>query len=105
MPDAGDAQVCGHSVLHQLAAARRKLGYCPQASALPGALTGREVLRLYARLRGVPPGLLEAAIASILRRLDLTDSADKSVLLLSPFEFAPWGLNGRFANATVKRRM
>ena len=32
---------------------RRSLGYCPQFDALNSLLTGREHLRLYARLRGL----------------------------------------------------
>lgn len=38
VPDAGDALVCGRSLLQQPAAARQLLGYCPQArcaAALP----------------------------------------------------------------------
>ncbi len=49
LPDAGDALVGGHSVRRALGAARRQLGYCPQFEALPGAMTGREVLAMYAR--------------------------------------------------------
>lgn len=52
-PDTGDALIAGHSVLTQRSAARRSLGYCPQFEALPSAMTGREVLHMYARLRGV----------------------------------------------------
>ena len=77
LPDAGDAYICGESVLRSLAAARRKLGYCPQFSALPGALTGREVLRMYARLRGVPPSGVEAAVQTLLKRLDFIQYADR----------------------------
>jgi hypothetical protein len=52
-PDSGDALVGGLSLLRQPAAARQLLGYCPQASALPAQMTGREVVRLYSRLRWV----------------------------------------------------
>ncbi|KAK9842270.1 hypothetical protein WJX81_003820 [Elliptochloris bilobata] len=77
-PSAGDAMVAGHSVVRALAAARQQLGYCPQANALPGALTGREVLWMYARLRGVPPARLGAAVERLLRRLDLAEYADRA---------------------------
>lgn len=57
LPDAGDALVGGHSVRRALGAARRQLGYCPQFEALPGAMTGREVLAMYARwARGLATG-------------------------------------------------
>ena len=89
-PDAGTASIQGHSVITNLPAARKRLGYCPQFSALPGGLTGREVLRMYARIRGVPVGLIEASIQSLLDRLDLVPYADRLVSyssLLSPFSF------------------
>ena len=49
LPDQGDARVAGHSVVRHRSRARRQLGYCPQFEALPGALTCREVLHMYAR--------------------------------------------------------
>ncbi len=53
-PSGGDALVNGASVLTDLPRVRRSLGYCPQFDALDPLLTGREHLRLYARLRGLP---------------------------------------------------
>ena len=47
-PDSGDALVCRHSIVSELPAARQKMGYCPQFDALPGAMTGSEVLTMYA---------------------------------------------------------
>ncbi|BDA45751.1 probable ATP-binding cassette sub-family A member 3 [Coccomyxa sp. Obi] len=76
-PDEGDAFVAGHSIRSQLAAARQQLGYCPQFSALPGALTGREVLRMYARLRGVPSAHIERTVEDLLQRIDLAEYADR----------------------------
>ncbi len=67
-PDEGDAYVAGFSVLSQLAAARQLMGYCPQFEALPGAMTGREVLHMYARLRGVPEGRVLAEATHLLAR-------------------------------------
>lgn len=49
----GDALVNGNSILTQLQKVRKSLGYCPQFDALNPLLTGREHLRLYARLRGL----------------------------------------------------
>ncbi len=77
IPDVGDAKVCGLSVSHHTASARQNLGYCPQFSALPGALTGREVLWMYARLRGDVPGPIPFTVDSLLSRLDLTQFADR----------------------------
>ncbi len=52
-PTSGDALVNGASILTDLPRVRRSLGYCPQFDALNPLLTGREHLRLYARLRGL----------------------------------------------------
>ncbi|EFJ47840.1 hypothetical protein VOLCADRAFT_43193, partial [Volvox carteri f. nagariensis] len=76
MPDAGDARVAGFSVRKQLAAARRQLGYCPQFEALPGAMTGREVAAMYARLRGVPEPYVAGLVSYLLKRLGLEGAAD-----------------------------
>jgi ABC-type multidrug transport system ATPase subunit len=53
------------------------MGYCPQFNALPGALTAREVLWLYARLRGVPARYIPGVVAALLDRIDLTQYADR----------------------------
>ncbi|GIL83990.1 hypothetical protein Vretifemale_12715 [Volvox reticuliferus] len=76
LPDAGDARVGGFSVRTQLAAARRQLGYCPQFEALPGAMTGREVVAMYARLRGVPEPYVDELASYLLRRLGLEGAAN-----------------------------
>ncbi|GIL59335.1 hypothetical protein Vafri_14231 [Volvox africanus] len=75
LPDGGDARVGGFSVRTQLAAARRQLGYCPQFEALPGAMTGHEVVAMYARLRGVPESYVDELASYLLRRLGLEGSA------------------------------
>ncbi|CAN8021897.1 unnamed protein product [Ixodes persulcatus] len=51
---AGDAFVDGYSVVHKPQEVSKRIGYCPQHDALPEFLTGREVLTLYARIRGIP---------------------------------------------------
>lgn len=48
-PDRGDAVLGGSSITHATSAARQLLGYCPQFEAVPGAMTGREVLAMYGR--------------------------------------------------------
>ncbi|GAX84392.1 hypothetical protein CEUSTIGMA_g11814.t1 [Chlamydomonas eustigma] len=54
-PDQGGrALVGGFDVVSNRSAARQAMGYCPQFEGLPAALTARELLSLYARLRGVP---------------------------------------------------
>lgn len=48
-------------------------------SALPGQMTGREVLRMYARLRGLPEVSVEAVAQQLLQYLGLQQYADRLV--------------------------
>ncbi len=50
-PSAGDCEILGHSVRHDVAAARRSLGICPQQNVLFGTMTVEEHLVLYASIK------------------------------------------------------
>jgi ABC-2 type transport system ATP-binding protein len=52
-PSAGDLLVCGHCVRTQTVDAKRKLGFGCAPEQLPGLLTGRQCLEVYANARGV----------------------------------------------------
>lgn len=82
-PDAGDAFLWGHSLLTEQGAARRCLGYCPQFNALPPQMTAREVLHMYARLRGMPSRFVRPVAAGLLKRLGLQQYADRAAGSLS----------------------
>jgi Cu-processing system ATP-binding protein len=62
-PTAGRVRLLGEDPASGAFAARRRLGYLPENVAFNGALTGRETLSFYARLKGegteTVPGLLE----------------------------------------------
>jgi Cu-processing system ATP-binding protein len=55
--------------------ARRRLGYLPENVAFNAALTGRETLAFYARLKQIKP----ATAWPLLDRVGLTDAADRRV--------------------------
>jgi len=62
VPSAGDILVCGHSVRTQTVDAKRKLGFGCAPEQLPGLLTGRQCLEVYANARGlerIDPDVLE----------------------------------------------
>uniref|UniRef100_A0A182QNS7 ABC transporter domain-containing protein n=1 Tax=Anopheles farauti TaxID=69004 RepID=A0A182QNS7_9DIPT len=61
----GNAWVAGYSLRTELPAVYQRIGYCPQFDALLDDLTGRETLRIFARLRGIP----ECSIGTITERL------------------------------------
>ncbi|WP_432195853.1 ATP-binding cassette domain-containing protein [Streptomyces sp. bgisy027] len=74
-PDAGSARVAGHDLLRDPAAVRRSIGVTGQYASVDGDLTGRENLRLFARLHRVR-GPAERA-AELLDRFGLTEAADR----------------------------
>lgn len=47
------------------AAARRHLGFLPESVAFHNAMTGRELLAFYARLKGAPPAANDALLAEV----------------------------------------
>ena len=53
-PNGGHANVGGHDIMKDTIAAQRALAYLPQRPSFHPRLTCSEVLRFYARLRGVP---------------------------------------------------
>lgn len=62
----GAIDICGHAIASDTAAARAKFGMAVDPAALPGLLTGRECLQLFARTRGlgeVPAATFELAEA------------------------------------------
>lgn len=56
---------------------RQRTGYCPQFDALIDLMTGREMLRMYAALRGVPYKAIDPLIEDLMQSVLLTEHADK----------------------------
>src|SRR5262245_50505966 len=64
-PSAGEVRVCGRSVLSEPLDARRQLGFACAPDQLPGLLTGRQCLEVYAaakQLAHIEPEVLELAV-------------------------------------------
>src|SRR5690606_14619669 len=78
-PDAGSARVAGHDLVREAAAVRRRIGVTGQDTSIDGDLTGRENLRLFARLHRVDRAAARAAAraAELLERFGLTEAADR----------------------------
>ncbi|MFF7980906.1 ATP-binding cassette domain-containing protein [Streptomyces sp. NPDC007901] len=74
-PDAGSARVAGHDLVRDAAAVRRAIAITGQYASVDGDLTGRENLRLFARLHRVR-GPNDRA-AELLDRFGLTEAADR----------------------------
>ena len=80
-PDSGDVSVCGYDVIHQSEKVRQSISLTGQFAAVDSVLTGRENLKLIARLRGVKNS--DAVAAGLLARFDLSEAADKRAGLYS----------------------
>ena len=61
----------------QMMQVRRQIGYCPQFDALIDLMTGREILTMFARLRGVNDSLLQSEVQRLIDLLNLEKHGDK----------------------------
>ncbi|MGW0950449.1 ATP-binding cassette domain-containing protein [Streptomyces sp. NPDC002405] len=75
-PDAGSARVAGHDLVREAAAVRRRIGVTGQYASIDGDLTGRQNLRLFARLHRV--GNAAARADELLERFGLSEAADRT---------------------------
>ncbi|MFI6878099.1 ATP-binding cassette domain-containing protein [Streptomyces sp. NPDC050400] len=78
-PDAGTARVAGHDITTDADAVRRSIGVTGQYASVDGDLTGRENLRLFARLLRAPRGRAD----ELLDRFGLAAAADRPARTLS----------------------
>lgn len=78
-PSSGEIRVLGENPAAGACGARRHLGYLPESIAFNGALTGRETLSFYARLKGVPV----AAALDVLASVGLTKAARRRIATYS----------------------
>ncbi|MBL0058033.1 MAG: ABC transporter ATP-binding protein [Elusimicrobia bacterium] len=76
-PTAGRAKVFGADA--GSAEAKRVLGFLPEIPYLYKYLSGREVLRFYGRLSGIPENLLAARIEEVLKSVRMTQNAHRAM--------------------------
>lgn len=75
--DDGEAWVRGFSLKNEMRKVYQNIGYCPQYDALLDELTGRETLRLYCLLRGIPRQDIERLTFKLAKELDFMKHIDK----------------------------
>jgi ABC-2 type transport system ATP-binding protein len=83
VPEAGTAEVAGHSTLRAGAAVRRAVGYVPQELAIYPTLTARENALFFARLFGLRQAAAGAAAQRVLTLVGLEERADDVVSTFS----------------------
>jgi len=74
-PDSGCAAVCGFDVVNQSDQVRECISLTGQFAAIDGILTGRENLKLVARIRGVAD--VNRTVDRLLERFGLLDAANR----------------------------
>ena len=78
-PTAGRAEVLGLDVQREAGAVRRSIGVALQEAGLDDIQTGRELLRLQARLYGLPAAEVEPRVRQLLDVVDLSEAADRRI--------------------------
>lgn len=76
-PSAGECRIFGMD--SRSVAARREVGYLPEAPNFYRHLSGRELVRFYGRMCGVTEEALPARIEAVLATVGLADHADRTV--------------------------
>ncbi len=83
LPDAGDALICGHSIVKDPLAAKQCVNVSPQETAVAARLSVRENLILMARLYGADKTEAERSAERMLQDFHLTDRAKERARTLS----------------------
>ena len=78
-PTGGSAMVAGHDVVAEAPAVRRAIGVALQEAALDPLMTGEELVRMQATLHGIPREEGNRRAAELLRRVGLTEAAQRRV--------------------------
>ncbi len=76
-PEAGEVAVDGVDVQRRTMAAQERIGALPDTHALYPRLTGRENIRYFARLRGIPADVTEGRLDEFVRLLEMADFVDR----------------------------
>ncbi|MFI6949056.1 ATP-binding cassette domain-containing protein [Streptomyces sp. NPDC050422] len=76
-PDGGSARIVGHDVVREAGAVRAAIGVTGQSASVDGELSGRQNLRLFARLLKYRGEAARTRSDELLERFELTDAADR----------------------------
>ncbi|WP_326764749.1 ATP-binding cassette domain-containing protein [Streptomyces sp. NBC_01591] len=76
-PDGGSALVAGHDVMREAGAVRAAIGVTGQDTSVDGELSGRQNLRLFAKLQRFRGETARARADELLDRFELTEAADR----------------------------
>jgi ABC-2 type transport system ATP-binding protein len=73
----GEAEIFGQTPGEP--SSRRKVGFLPEAHRLPGYLTGRQMLRLFALMSGTAASEIDDRLQALLLRVGMQEAADRKI--------------------------
>ncbi|MFF2329312.1 MULTISPECIES: ATP-binding cassette domain-containing protein [unclassified Streptomyces] len=76
-PDGGSARIAGHDVVREAGAVRAAIGVTGQNASVDGELSGRQNLRLFAKLLRFRGEAARSRADELLERFELTEAADR----------------------------
>lgn len=79
----GDVWVRGKSMTNNMVAAQKSIGYCPQFDALMFDITGRENLKIFSLMRGIPRNEIDGIIDKLSKEFGFHIHLDKRVKVYS----------------------
>lgn len=85
-PDGGSARIAGHDVVRQAGKVRAAIGVTGQNTSVDGELSGRQNLRLFAKLLRVRGEAIRTRADELLERFELTEAADRPARTSPPLK-------------------
>lgn len=79
----GDVWIRGRSMKSNMVKAQHSIGYCPQFDALLFDISGRENLKIFSLLHGIPIGEIDGIIEKISKEFGFHVHLDKKVKVYS----------------------
>ena len=76
-PDEGNAFIGRYQLMNNMTEFSKQIGFCPQFDPLLDRLTAKEMLYLFARLRGVKSSLIKQEVKNLIQMVDLEKYANK----------------------------
>eukprot|EP00126_Sphaerothecum_destruens_P005765 Sdes_comp19027_c0_seq1m9586 len=70
--DYGDATIEGFSCVNEIDKVKQRIGYCPQFDAIFDKMTAKELLSMFALLRGIPKHRIDEIVKTTIANLGLT---------------------------------
>lgn len=79
----GDVFIRGSNMTSNMIKAQKAIGYCPQFDALMFDISGREILKIFALIRGIPISEIDDIILKLATELGFHMHLDKKIMAYS----------------------